>query len=666
MLIEIKDLRKTYQMGDTLVKALQGVSLTVDKGEFLAIMGPSGSGKSTLMHVLGLLDTPDAGSYKLLGSEISKLTENKLAELRRATIGFVFQQFNLLSRTTALENVALPLIYGHSANHAGDPKQLLEAVGLGTRMYHKPNELSGGQQQRVAIARSLVHNPKILFADEPTGNLDSKSQEEIMQIFKKLNDDGITIILVTHEEEIAEYAKRVIKMRDGVVVSDIRKEQKGALSGTSAGKESGKSGAAAVGNDALTGKKLSAGELIGEVAQHFKQAWRSLAANKVRTGLSMLGILIGVGSVIAMLALGTGAKESLEKQLASMGSNLLVLRPGSQRSGGVSMQSGEVTRFTVDDARQISAEISSIRRAAPSVSGRAQIVFGNKNWNTQIRGTTHEYAPMRASIPDIGRFVTQEDNATRARVAVIGRTIVRELFGGKNPIGEMVKINKINFQVVGILPEKGATSWQDQDDLVVVPLETAMKRLLGKDYVDNIDLEVVDAQSMESAQEQIKSLIIETHRLPPSQQDSFQIRNMAEIQSALTETSKTMTWLLGSIAFVSLMVGGIGIMNIMLVSVTERTREIGLRKAVGATQVDILSQFLIEAVVVSVAGGLCGVALGAAISMMLSSVAGWTTSVSLQSVLISVLFSLAVGVGFGLWPARKAAALHPIDALRYE
>ncbi len=660
MLIEIKDLRKTYAMGDNLVKALQGVSLKIGAGEFVAIMGPSGSGKSTLMHVLGLLDTPDSGSYKLLGEEVSKLSENKLAELRRSTIGFVFQQFNLLTRTSALENVALPLIYGHSSARAADPRQLLEQVGLGSRLDHKPNELSGGQQQRVAIARSLVHNPHILFADEPTGNLDSKSQGEIMHIFKTLNEQGITIVLVTHEVEIAEYAKRVIKMRDGAVVSDIEKPSNKSVSRSIAVPE----------NHALRGSagpdKFSFRDSLSEFFQHFKQAWRSLAANKVRTGLSMLGILIGVGSVIAMLALGTGAKESLEKQLSSMGSNLLAVRPGSSRSGGVALQSGDVTRFTMEDARQMRSDIPNVVRTSPSVSGRGQIVFGNKNWNTQVQGTSPDYAPMRASVPDLGRFFSETENTQRSRVAVVGRTIVREVFNGKSPIGEMIKINKVNFQVIGVLPEKGANTFRDQDDLVIVPVETAMKRLFGKEYVDNIDVEVVDQQSMESVQEQIKQLVIRSHRLPPSQQDSFQIRNMADIQSALSETSKTMTWLLGSIAFVSLMVGGIGIMNIMLVSVTERTREIGLRKAVGATQNDILSQFLIEAVVVSVAGGVCGIVLGCGISFVLSSVAGWTTAVSAQSVLVSVLFSLAVGVGFGLWPARKAAALHPIDALRYE
>jgi macrolide transport system ATP-binding/permease protein len=657
-IIEIRNLKKTYLMGDTVVPALRGVTLQIEAGEFVAIMGPSGSGKSTLMHVLGLLDAPESGSYRLLGEEVAALPEDELAERRRRTIGFVFQQFNLLSRTSALENVALPLIYSGGTDRVEWPKTLLNEVGLGGRIGHKPNELSGGQQQRVAIARSLVNRPRILFADEPTGNLDSKSQDEIMHIFRKLNESGITIILVTHEEEIARYARRVIRMRDGLVQSDERAET------------AGRTGATAVAERTAAPPQVrtapSARALADEFLEHFKQAWRALSSNKVRTGLSMLGILIGVGAVIAMLALGKGAQESLNKQLASMGSNLLILRPGSAKTGPVALQAGDVTRFTLADAESIKAEVAGVSRIAPSVTGRGQIVYGNKNWNTQVQGTTPDYAPMKAAVPVLGRFFAEAEDRQRARVAVLGMTVVRELFGGQSPLGEMIKINKVSFQVIGVLPEKGATGFRDQDDIVVVPLQTAMRRLLGKEFADSIDVEMASPEALASGQEQIGAVIMKNHRLPPSKKDTFQIRNMADIQAALSETNKTMTFLLGSIALVSLLVGGIGIMNIMLVSVTERTREIGLRKALGARKNDILSQFLIEAVAVSVAGGLLGVLLGGGVSLLLSSFAGWTTSVSPESVLVAAGFSLAVGVGFGLWPARKAAALNPIEALRYE
>ena len=389
-------------------------------------------------------------------------------------------------------------------------------------------------------------------------------------------------------------------------------------------------------------------------------------ANKVRAGLSMLGIVIGVAAVIAMLALGAGARQAIQAQLASLGSNLLVVRPGARQTGGVALEAGAVTRFTLEDANEIQHTIPSATRVAPSVSGRGQVVYVNKNWNTQILGTTVEYASMHAATPIIGRFFADDEVKKRSRVAVVGMTPVRQLFGDSNPIGEFMKINKVSFQVVGILPEKGANGFRDQDDLIVIPLTTAMRRLLGKEYVDSIDVEVATAADLDSTQTAISDLLIRRHRLPPSQHDSFNIRNMADIQAALSETSRTMSWLLASIAAVSLVVGGNGIMNIMLVSVTERTREIGLRKAVGARRWDILAQFLIEAIVISVVGGIVGILLGSGMTLAMSRLAGWAVSISLTSILVSFLSAASIGILFGLWPARQASLLNPIAALRYE
>ena len=652
-MIQLRDVTKTYRMGEMEVRALQGVSLTIAPGEFIAIMGPSGSGKSTLMHILGLLDVPDAGSYQLQGQEISKRTEDALAVLRSQTVGFIFQQFHLLSRASALENVTLPLLYtARNGVEATRPRTLLQEVGLGDRMRHTPSELSGGQQQRVAIARALVNHPTILFADEPTGNLDSASQEEIMGILTRLNQQGITVVVVTHELEVAKYARRVLRMRDGVIQSD---EQ-------TAPEPPAPAAAGPPSAPKAPPPRLPWAELV----DHTHQAVRALLANKVRTGLSMLGILIGVAAVIAMMALGAGARQSIQTQLSSMGSNLLVLRPGSRQVRGVALEAGAVTRFTMDDARALATEIPTIARTAPSVSGRGQVVYGHKNWNTQVLGTVPNYAPMRALIPPVGRFFRDDEVQMRSWVAVLGMTPVRELFGEANPIGEFIKINKVNFQVIGILPEKGATTYRDQDDLVIIPITTAMRRLLGKEYVDTIDLEVANVSAMGATQDAVRDLVIRRHRLPPSQQDTFDIRNMAEIQAALSETSRTMSWLLLSIAAISLLVGGIGIMNIMLVSVAERTREIGLRKAIGARRRDILAQFLIEAMAVSLAGGLVGILLGCAITLGFATLAHWSVSVSPSAILLSTLFSAVVGVVFGLWPARQAAALNPIEALRYE
>ncbi|MFO1518389.1 MAG: ABC transporter permease [bacterium] len=657
-MIELKDIKKVYQMGDSTVQAVQGASLTIQPGEYVAIMGPSGSGKSTLMHLLGLLDVPDSGSYKLFGKEIAQRSEDDLAQIRSEHIGFVFQQFNLLSRTSALENVALPLLYTQKKVDPNAPRKLLEQVGLKSRMDHKPNELSGGQQQRVAIARALVNSPEIILADEPTGNLDSSSTEEILQLFQELNDQGITLILVTHDPEVGQYAKRVLTIRDGKIQSDEknpvkeRPQKKPIL-------EFSEDHAPRTFKNFLSSR-------LQHLTRHLKQAVKALTSNKVRTALSMLGIIIGVAAVIAMLALGNGAKKSIETQLASLGSNLLNLRPGARRVGGVALDIGAVTRLTLEDSKDILLSVPSIAKVSPSVSGRAQVVFGHNNASTQVVGATPDYAPMRSYVPTVGRFFTEEEDQKRARVAVLGMTVVRELFGDANPIGESIKINKINFQVIGILPEKGANAYRDQDDMIIIPLQTAMHRLLGKDYVDSIDIEVESPEEMDTAKDLIQSLMVKRHRLPPSQQDSFDIRNLAEIQAALSETSRTLSWLLASIAGVSLLVGGIGIMNIMLVSVTERTREIGLRKAIGAKRSAILSQFLIESVVVSLIGGFMGLLLGVSITFALSKLAGWAAYVSLSSVALAVSFSATVGVVFGLWPAQKASRLNPIQALRYE
>ncbi len=652
-MIRISHIWKSYHLGEHTVHALKDLSLEIEQGDYVAIMGPSGSGKSTLMHLIGLLDVPTSGSYQIYDQEVSKLGEDELAGIRSRVLGFIFQQFNLISRMSAGENVALPLLYSGKTAENQRGAELLGTVGLGNRVFHRPNELSGGQQQRVAIARSLVNQPLMILADEPTGNLDSNSEQEILEILKALNDKGITIVMVTHEEEVGQKAKRLIRMRDGVIQSDER----------------------LIPINVKEGSKLAPSAAAAprsswsDTFEYVRQGFKTLFANKVRTGLSMLGILIGVAAVIAMLAIGKGAQKDIESRLASLGSNLLVLRAGAVRVGGVSQESGATTRLTLEDVQALRENISSIKSLAPSVTGRIQVTYENKNWSTQVQGTLPSYAEIRASPAQIGRFFTEEENQTRNRVALIGTTVQRELFGDKNPIGEMIKINKASFQVIGILQEKGASGgFRDQDDNIVVPILTAMHRLLGKEYVDSVDIEIKSAEEIDSAQEDILSLMSSRHRMALSQQQGggFEIRNMADVQEALSESSKTMSMLLASIAGISLLVGGIGIMNIMLVSVTERTKEIGLRKAIGAKRADILTQFLSESVVVTTVGGVIGIVLGWAITVAISYFAGWSTSVSMQSVLLAFIFSSVVGIVFGIYPARKASLLNPIDALRFE
>jgi len=654
-MLELVDVHRTYLIGESTVYALRGVSLTIEQGEFVAIMGASGSGKSSLLQILGLLDNPDKGEYRIFGNNVNTMSEDEQAGVRNNVAGFVFQQFHLLKRMDIVDNVRLPYIYsGIKGSFRQEAIERLKMVGLEQRIDHTPNQLSGGEQQRVAIARALVRDPLIIFADEPTGNLDTKNSGEIMKILQGLHAAGKTIIMVTHETDIAAYARRVITMRDGVIITDERKP----------GMEASIAAVAESGFDihgAGKGSLWQDGRFIGFIAQ----AFQAILANKMRSFLSVLGILVGVASVIAMMALGEGAKASMQEQLKSMGSNMLSIRAGSAKIRGAAQGAGAVARFTFPDVEEIASLHTLVKNASGVVNGAGRIVFGNKNWSTNLTGVGYDYGTMRAALPTVGRWFTREEIQTREKVAIIGVTVVKELFGTTNPLGKTVKINRINFTVIGIAPAKGFSGPQDEDDIVIIPVNTAMYRVLGKNYLSGIFVEVASPTLIEQTKSAISALIIKRHRLKEGD-DSFNIRDMTEIQKMLSSTTQTMSLLLGSIAAISLVVGGIGIMNIMLVSVTERTREIGLRKAIGARKNDIMLQFLVESVGMTVSGGFIGIVLGIGISLILSYFAGWSVITSPISVVLATAFSALTGIFFGLWPARKAAALKPVEALRYE
>ena len=654
-MLELVNVHRTYQIGDSTVHALRGVSVTIEQGEFVAVMGASGSGKSSLLQILGLLDNPDNGEFLIFGNNVNTLSEDEKAGVRNNVAGFVFQQFHLLQRMDIVDNVRLPYIYsGIKGDFRQEAIKRLRMVGLDNRIDHTPNQLSGGEQQRVAIARALVRDPLIIFADEPTGNLDTKNSAEIMKILQGLNAEGKTIIMVTHEKEIAAYAKRIITMRDGIIVSDECKpgmEPIAAVSGDTAFDI----------RAAEKGSLWQDGRFVGFIAQ----AFQAILANKMRSFLSVLGILVGVASVIAMMALGDGAKEAMQEQLKSMGSNMLSIRAGSAKIRGAAQGAGAVARFTFLDVDAIASLHTLVKNASGVVNGNGMIVFGNKNWTTGLNGVGYDYGTMRAAIPSIGRWFTPEEIQTREKVAIIGVTVVKQLFENNNPLGKTVKINRINFTVIGIAPAKGFSGPQDQDDVVFIPVTTAMYRVLGKTYLSGIFVEVTQPTLIERATNAISELIRKRHRLK-ADDDSFNIRDMTEVQQMLSSTTQTMSLLLGSIAAISLVVGGIGIMNIMLVSVTERTREIGLRKAIGARKNDIMLQFLVESVGMTVSGGFIGIILGIGVSLVLSFFAGWAVKTSLISVVLATAFSALTGIFFGLWPARKAADLKPVEALRYE
>ncbi len=689
--IEIRDIVKTYQLGEVEVHALVGVSLTIERGEFVAIMGASGSGKSTLMNILGCLDRPTRGRYFLEGVDIAGLDEPSLARIRSLRIGFVFQMFNLLARTSASENVALPLFYsGRMADSTTRVCAALAALGLAGREQNSPSQLSGGQQQRVAIARALINDPSILLADEPTGNLDSKTAEEIMATIQAFNrSHGLTVVLVTHEPDMAAFADRVITMRDGAVVSDERHAAR-AVSHTEAQVTS----RVALPLEAGVSGRLAGLWLFTRMA--LLAAGRALVRNKMRSALTMLGVFIGVAALIAMVAVGQGANAAVEAQIESLGTNLLVVLPGATTSSGVRSGFGGASTLTVSDAEAVKKQDSAVAEVAYQNRQVGQVQYGNQNWGTSIQGVSPSYFPVRNWRVVAGRGMTEEDQVNGSRVCLLGQTALKNLFGDQaNPVGATIFIKNVPMEVIGVLEAKGQSGFgQDQDDVVLMPFTTAERKVLGASaptqvqtpgkvvyppapnpfgmqlkltgFVNMIYVQALSTELVPTALQQVTRTLQERHRIQPGQPDDFGVRNMSDITQAAESSSRIMALLLASVASISLLVGGIGIMNILLVSVTERTREIGIRMAIGARRVHVLLQFLVEAVLLSTIGGAVGIVTGSVISSIISSVAEWPTLLSPIAMVGAFLFSAAVGVFFGYYPARRASLLNPIDALRFE
>ncbi|HWS14458.1 MAG TPA: MacB family efflux pump subunit [Rhodocyclaceae bacterium] len=642
-LIELRDLTKTYDSGGLAVTVLHGVSLRIHAGEFVAIMGASGSGKSTLMNILGCLDRPSSGTYLLAGRDVSRLGPDELAALRSGTFGFIFQRYNLIANETATENVEIPAIY---AGVAASPRierarELLTRLGLGDRLDYRPTQLSGGQQQRVSIARALMNGGKVILADEPTGALDSKSGAEVMELLHQLHRAGHTVILITHDPKLAAEAERTVQIRDGLIVED---------SGTPPQR-------LAAAPAAPTVVAAADGRLMPEVMEAATMAVRSLRTNLFRTVLTLLGIIIGVGAVVAMLALGDGSKQSVLSRIEAMGTDLLVVRPGAGRV----RTRDETASLVAEDAEAI-ALLPNVLRAVPEFTSAVTVRAGDNDYVTSGNATWADYAAARNWAAARGAFFSDADVTSFAPVIVLGQTVVKNLYTqGEDPVGRYVLVNNIPFQVVGVLAAKGATTFgSDMDDTVFMPLSTGRMRLFGRRYVRAITVQVADVERIDETEKAITELLTARHK-----RVDFQVRNTASLLETATETQNTLTVLLGSIAAISLLVGGIGVMNIMLVSVTERVREIGIRMATGARMVHILLQFLTEALVVCAVGGIVGV-LGGLAAAWIASRFGSPVVYSLPPVLLAFGSAFIIGLLFGFLPARRAAKLDPVVALATE
>jgi macrolide transport system ATP-binding/permease protein len=703
VVIDVRDVVRTYHVGDVDIHALRGVSFTVERGEFIAIVGASGSGKSTLMSILGCLDRPTSGQYFFEGVDISRAAEPELARIRGERLGFVFQSFNLLARTSALENVALPLFYRPSgppsrAARNARARTMLEMVGLGAREDNAPGQLSGGQQQRVAIARALINAPSVLFADEPTGNLDTHTSHDIMSMLVSLNhDQGVTIVLVTHEPDIAAYADRVLTVRDGEVVSDERRHLSVAPPPAEAAKTAALAAPARMAMTDATSEARRPADPLAFAQMVSAAAVQAIARNKLRSALTMLGVFIGVAALIAMVAVGEGANAAVRQQIESLGTNLLVVVPGATTSGGVRGGFGSASTLTVADADALRRAGGAIGEVGYLTRQTGQVQYANHNWTTGIQGVSPAYPGITNWTIAAGRGFTEQDDAAAALVAIIGQTVSRELFGASsNPLGATVLVKGAAMRVVGLLGSKGQTSFgQDQDDVVMIPFTTAERKVLGVSapaqtnpnaasspyapppnpfgvqprltgIVNSIYVQAASAARVNEALGQVTRVLAERHHIRSGESNDFSVRNLSQIATAAEGSSRVMALLLATVASISLLVGGIGIMNILLVSVTERTREIGLRMAIGARRFDVLLQFLAEAVFLSVTGGIIGIVIGVVASRVISIVAGWPTQVSSPAILGGFAFSAAVGVFFGYYPARKASSLDPIEALRYE
>ncbi|WP_186369235.1 MacB family efflux pump subunit [Yersinia bercovieri] len=656
ILLQLDNVSRWFIAGEERVRVLKNINLTIYSGEMVAIVGASGSGKSTLMNILGCLDKPSSGEYLVAGRIPQHLDSDTLAELRREHFGFIFQRYHLLNDLNARENVEIPAIYAgidreERRQRAGD---LLSRLGLADRLEYRPSQLSGGQQQRVSIARALMNGGEVILADEPTGALDTHSGNEVLNILKELHRQGHTVVIVTHDMSIAEHAQRIIELKDGEVIADRAVQQ--------AAQQAQRLPIITPEIAPKSAKKTVLSPWMAQrdrLREAFKMATLAMAAQRLRTLLTMLGIIIGISSVVSVVALGKGSQQQVLANINAMGTSTLEIFPGKDFGD---MRSAAIQTLRATDADAL-AKQGYIHSVTPAVSSSSTLRYGNKSVSGTVNGVGEQYFMVR------GYSIAQGMAFTRASVdglmqeAVIDENTRDKLFpNGENPLGKVILLGSLPCRVIGVAAKKQSGFGSDENLNVWIPYTTAMKRMLGQTYLRSITVRVNDDIDLANAEQGVTKLLAQRH----GAQDFF-VMNTDSIRQTIEKTTSTMTLLVSMIAVISLVVGGIGVMNIMLVSVSERTKEIGVRMAVGARAGDIMQQFLIEAVLVCLLGGGIGVVLSLGIGLLFSQFSSSFSMVySATSIITAFVCSSLIGVIFGFFPAKRAAEMDPIRALERE
>ena len=647
-LMEVKGLLREFKAGEQTICVLHDINLIIHQGEMVAIIGQSGSGKSTLMNILGCLDQATAGDYKIFGQSVSRLDADELAKLRREHFGFIFQRYHLLGDINARDNVSVPAVYAGMDGQARNERaeQLLADLGLADKVNNRPSQLSGGQQQRVSIARALMNGGDIILADEPTGALDSKSGEDVVQILKDLNAQGHTIIMVTHDPGLAAQAERVIEIKDGYIIADYKNEDY-------------QRPAAQPASIIDKHRKSAFGSFIDRLFEAFKMSLLAMRAHKMRTLLTMLGIIIGIASVVSVVGLGKGSQAQILSNISALGTNTITVTDGYPY--GDPRRQYNDDNLTPQDAQAV-ADQPYVISVSPQLNSNMSVRYRNVQEAASISGVGKDYLDVSGEKLAMGQGFDEQSILKRTQDVIIDSNAKRTFFPDTaNPIGEVLLIGSVPGRVIGLLePNEGGFSRSADTPTLYMPYTTMMSRLIGSAYIESFIALIDNNISSSAAESAISELMKSRHGT-----DDFRIRNSDSIRQTIESTTAAMTLLISSIAIISLIVGGIGVMNIMLVSVTERTNEIGVRMAVGARQSDIMQQFLIEAVLVCILGGLLGIGMAFAIGELINRVGGDSFKViySSTSIIAAFVCSTLIGVVFGFLPARNAAKLDPVEAL---